>query len=126
MAMKILAVFLGGAFGSVGRYGVYLLFENKMHVQKFWATLSVNILGSFLIGVFWAILAGNKSANTWQLLLMTGFLGGFTTFSAFSLDVLELFRGGEIKQALLYIAISLIGSLVMVFCAYYLVKWIRG
>ncbi|PLW92295.1 MAG: fluoride efflux transporter CrcB [Marinilabiliales bacterium] len=126
MAIKILAVFLGGAFGSVGRFGVYFLLEQKYHLHKFWATLSVNILGSFLIGIVWAILSGYKNATTWQLLLMTGFLGGFTTFSAFSLDVLDLFRGGEIKQAVFYVAASLIGSLVMIFCAYYLVKWIRG
>jgi CrcB protein len=126
MAMKLLAVFLGGAFGSLSRFAVYLLVENKLHIQKFWATMSVNLFGSLLIGVVWAILSGYKNATTWQLLLMTGFLGGFTTFSAFSLDVLELFRAGQLKQALLYIAISLIGSLLMVFCAYYLVKWVRG
>lgn len=126
MAMKLLAVFLGGAFGSLSRFAVYLLVENKLHIQKFWATMSVNIFGSLLIGVVWAILSGYKNSQNWQLLLMAGFLGGFTTFSAFSLDVLELFKTGSIRQAALYIVASLIGSLIMIFCAYYLVKWIRG
>ena len=126
MAIKILAVFLGGAFGSVGRVGVYFLIEEKYHLQKFWATMSVNIVGSLLIGIVWAILSGHKNITTWQLLLMTGFLGGFTTFSAFSLDVLDLVRTGEVKQAIFYIAASLFGSLIMIFCAYDLVKWIRG
>lgn len=126
MAMKLLAVFLGGAFGSLSRFAVYLLMEDKLFIRKLWATMSVNILGSFLMGAVWAILANYKNSQNWQILLMAGFLGGFTTFSAFSFDVLELFKSGAIRQAVIYIAASLIGSLIMIFCAYYLVKWIRG
>jgi len=74
-------------------------------------TLAVNVLGSLVIGVLFIWLGARES---WQLFLMTGVLGGFTTFSAFSLDTLKLIEGGQTLQALAYVAGSVALSLAAV------------
>jgi len=100
---NLLAVALGGAAGSVLRWGVGLALPFPF------GTLAVNLVGSFLIGLVW-FLAGPR----WHPLLMTGVLGGFTTFSAFSLDVLRLLESGRISAGLAYAGASVILSLVAV------------
>jgi CrcB protein len=75
-----------------------------------WGTLVVNVIGSFLMGAIVIILA-ELSANRFAPLLMTGLLGGFTTFSAFSLDAVTLWQRGETMQAATYVAASVVLSL---------------
>lgn len=94
--MSLLAVMAGGAIGSAARWGVSLLLPYP------WATLAVNILGSALIG----LLAAQGVAGTARLFLVTGVLGGFTTFSAFSLEAALLWERAP-WQAALYVAASL-------------------
>ncbi|OYU38671.1 MAG: protein CrcB [Pseudorhodobacter sp. PARRP1] len=94
-------VALGGAIGSVLRH---LCIAG---LGAPWATALVNIVGSFVMGVFYIAL----SRTSLSPLLMTGMLGGFTTFSAFSLDSLKLWQSGQITQAALYTATSVILSL---------------
>ena len=105
MFMTLTQVALGGAIGAVLRYltGLALAFP--------FGTFAVNIVGSFLIGVLWVALADR---GPWAPLLITGILGGFTTFSAFSLDALRLWEGGATVQAGTYIAASVISSLIAV------------
>ncbi len=104
------AVALGGAVGSVLRYAVTLAVI-RLHPQPFpLGTMAVNILGSLLIGVLMAKYAAGGLSENARLLLVTGMLGGFTTFSAFSWDVLELFQRGQMLQAALYIAASVLLS----------------
>jgi len=74
-------------------------------------TLAVNLVGSFAIGVCFVLLGPREG---WQLFLMTGILGGFTTFSAFSLDTLKLIEGGQIALAIAYVIGSLAVSLAAV------------
>lgn len=100
-----LLVALGGALGSALRYAFGLL------VQQPWATLWINLLGSFLIGVCAAYFAGGDNPLL-RLLLITGILGGFTTFSTFSLDSLVLLQQQEWAQALLYMSGSVVGGLL--------------
>jgi len=95
-AMNWLAVMAGGAIGSSARYGVSLLLPYP------WATLLVNVLGSAAIG--W--LAAQGVSGTARLFLITGVLGGFTTFSAFSLETALLWERAP-WQAALYVAASL-------------------
>ena len=110
MFITFLQVALGGAIGASLRYaaniGAMRLFGPGFPA----ATLFVNILGSFLMGVLVVTLA-KKGGTHLAPLLMTGILGGFTTFSAFSLDAFTLFERGESTTALLYIAASVILSL---------------
>ncbi len=75
-----------------------------------WGTVTVNVLGSFLMGVLVVVLA-RKGGNAYAPLLMTGLLGGFTTFSAFSLDAFTLFERGQAGSAVLYVVVSVILSL---------------
>ncbi len=101
-----LLVGVGGALGAMARYGASSLFPPTFP----WATLAINIAGSFLMGVLAAALA--KFLPGWQaearLFVGVGILGGFTTFSAFSLDAVALFERGAIWQAALYVAASVI------------------
>ena len=105
MILTILQVALGGAIGSVLRY------LTVMAVAAPLGTLVVNVAGSFAMGVLVVTLAARTSV---QPLLMTGMLGGFTTFSAFSLDALRLWEAGEVVQALAYVAGSVILSLAAI------------
>ena len=105
-------VALGGAVGAVARHGV-----NRAALAAFGpgvpvATLAVNVAGSFLIGLLAVLLAGRGAA--WSPLLMTGVLGGFTTFSAFSLDALGLWQRGQHAGAAAYVALSVGLSLAAV------------
>lgn len=94
---------LGGAAGAVLRH---LL---AMAVGFPWGTLVVNVIGCFAIGIAWVVLAGRAP---WHPLLVTGFLGGFTTFSAFTLDTLRLIDGGQVATAFGYVAASVALSLL--------------
>jgi len=111
-----LLVFLGGGLGAGLRYGAALLVAGRgtglgPEAAAFpWATLAVNLVGSFLIGVLAGLLAGRETA---RLVLVTGLLGGFTTFSAFSLDTLTLLGSGRAGFALGYVAASVVGGLAL-------------
>ena len=102
MLLTLSQVALGGAIGAVLRYltGLALAFP--------YGTLAVNIVGSFAIGVLWIAMA---ERGPWSALLITGILGGFTTFSAFSLDTLRLVEGGRAPLAALYVLASVTLSL---------------
>ncbi len=106
-----LLVALGGAVGSVLRFWLSNLIQHRAGTAFPWGTIAVNVVGSFLIGfIFCATLDGAKFAATahWRNFLMVGVLGGFTTFSAFSLQTLELFKSGAPGAALLNVLASLL------------------
>ncbi len=105
MILTLTQVAIGGAIGSVLRY--LMVVGIGAHV----ATLLVNVMGSFLMGVLFISLAQRTNLSP---LLMTGVLGGFTTFSAFSLDAMKLWESGQTLQAGLYVLASVILSLVAV------------
>ena len=90
--MAVLLVALGGAAGSVLRYWLGLLVARFTGPGFPWGTLLINIVGSFIIG--WLANGARPDAVTLRLLLMVGFCGGFTTFSSFSLQTLELLQQG--------------------------------
>lgn len=111
---KLICVMLGGAFGTVCRYSLSLLITDWLKQPKFpYATLVINVLGSFVIGWLaeWFRLQ-ILTAVELRLALITGVLGGFTTFSAFSLETLSLLRGGELLLALLYVGCSVLFGLL--------------
>ena len=97
MSQTLPLIALGGALGSVLRY---LLVAG---IGAPWGTAAVNVLGSFTIGALFVLLDARAG---WQLFLMTGLLGGFTSFSAFSLDTLKLIQLGQPLQAALYVLAS--------------------
>jgi CrcB protein len=111
MAGNLISVALGGAMGAMLRYlfgiGIVRTFG---HMTFPVAIISVNVIGSFLMGVF-VVLAANRGLTHLSPLVMTGFLGGFTTFSAFSLETVTLYERGDVGQAALYVAISVVVSI---------------
>lgn len=121
MLETLAKVALGGAIGASGRYLVGVAAMRAFGPGFPWVTLIVNILGSALMGALVVILAktgGTKLAP----LLMTGFLGGFTTFSAFSLDAVTLYERGEVMQAGLYVAGSVVLSILALFAGMSLMR----
>ena len=110
MIQSILLVALGGAAGSVARFLVVTAAGRAMPGWPY-GTLAVNVVGSLAIGVAYVLLAQRAQIAP---LAMAGFLGGFTTFSAFSLDAMKLWEGGQAMQAAVYVASSVILSLVAV------------
>lgn len=94
MIQTMFLVALGGAIGSVARYLVNISVPRLLGHGFPYATMLVNVLGSFLMGVLVVVLA-MKSGNRFAPFLMTGVLGGFTTFSAFSLDAAKLWEAGQ-------------------------------
>ena len=105
--MGFLIVFLGGGLGAAARHGVNLLFARMINIGFPLGTLAVNIMGSFLMGAMVGFLAFRGEApQNWRLFLTTGILGGFTTFSAFSLETVLLYQRGELAMAAFYVVAS--------------------
>ncbi len=102
MISTLVQVAIGGALGAVLRYLTGVAALRVLGAGFPWGTLSVNVFGSFLMGVLAIWLSGGRLSP----LLMTGLLGGFTTFSAFSLDAVRLWEKGEALGAGLYVAAS--------------------
>ena len=119
--MHWIAVAVGGAFGAVARYAISTwIFDSTSH--KFpYATLSVNVLGSFVMGIFFVlILEKGLLLPEWRGVLMIGFLGAFTTFSTFSLDALGLWQNGHLFLALVYA----LGTVVLCLAAITIAVWL--
>ncbi|MCF2905649.1 fluoride efflux transporter CrcB [Octadecabacter sp. CECT 8868] len=109
MIPTVFHVALGGAIGAAARYGVGVALFRPTGGFPF-GVLAVNIIGSFLMGLL-VVYLGQKMLTHLNPLLMTGVLGGFTTFSAFSLEAYTLFERGEAGLAALYVALSVILSI---------------
>jgi CrcB protein len=119
--MTFLAIALGGAAGSVLRYAVQTALRPASAGFP-WGTLTVNLAGSFLIGLC-AALAERQGAGSWILpWLMTGLLGGFTTFSAFSLENADMLRDGRILAAASYVLSSVLLGALLAFAGYFLAR----
>jgi CrcB protein len=110
MFMTFLQVALGGAIGAMLRFGAGLALVRLSGPGFPVGVLGVNVLGSFLIGVF-AVVSVQKGLQHLNPLVMAGLLGGFTTFSAFSLEAFSLYERGQLGSAGLYVVLSVIGSL---------------
>ena len=116
-----LLVGLGGAAGSMARYGVSRLLPFAGFPV---ATLTVNIVGSFLMGLLAASLSGALAgwSEEARLLLGVGLLGGFTTFSAFSLDFVNLMQRGDWMLGLIYIALSVVLSIAALVFGFWIAR----
>ena len=123
----IFAIFIGGGFGAVARHYA-ILQASKLFGDAFpYGTMIVNIAGSFLIGAIIEAFALKYNASPEvRALLTTGFLGGFTTFSAFSLDVFKLAGTGQYAYAAGYAAASVFFSLLAVFAGAFLIRGVIG
>jgi CrcB protein len=108
--LSYVLVAVGGAIGSVARFAIQNLVANKLPDQTLYANAIINTVGSFLIGLFAGWIIDRTSPN--YLLMAVGVLGGFTTFSGLSLDLLTLFQKGEWWTATLNAAAQIILGLL--------------
>jgi CrcB protein len=111
----------GGALGALARHFANTGLTTLLKTPFPWGTLTVNVTGSFLIGMLIAVFASSwNPSQEIRLFLTTGFLGGFTTFSAFSADAMALWLRGDMIGAALYVT----GSVVLSLAAVFLGGWI--
>lgn len=121
---QLFLVALGGAFGSVCRFKAGAFLSAQFPGALLPATLFVNVLGCFLIGILAAL--GEKRGFLTpdaRLFLMTGALGGFTTFSTFGLETFALLRAGKPILALVYVGLSVFGGLAMLAIGWRIIEW---
>ena len=113
---NLILVMLGGAIGAGFRYGVGTLALRQLGPSFPWGTWVANLSGGLLVGLLAAFLIGQGDpAEPLRLFLAVGVLGGFTTFSAFSLEAVQMIQRGEAALAGAYIVSSVAGSLLMTF-----------
>lgn len=119
----VLIVALGGALGSVSRYGAQTWIYKIYPFTFPFGTFVVNVSGCFLIGLFYALSEkGNLLTPDWRLLLTTGFCGGYTTFSTFAFENASLLRGSDFSYTLLYIFGSVVLGIAAVFLGSFIIK----
>jgi len=120
--MPLFLVMIGGALGAGARHLVGRATMAWFGANFPYGTLTVNILGGLLMGLLVGILARTSAGESWRLLLGVGVLGGFTTFSSFSLDVVTMIERGAVTLALGYILVSVIASILALFAGLTLVR----
>ena len=121
--MSYLIVFLGGGLGAALRHGVNVTMGRLFGTAFPYATLFENITGSLVMGLLAAYFTFRGDASqSWRLFLTTGILGGYTTFSAFSLDALLLYERGALGLAALYVLASVLLSIGGLFAGFALVR----
>jgi CrcB protein len=133
LAMLYLIVFFGAGIGGMLRHGVNTLGLRLAGPDFPYATMTINILGSLVMGTvagYFAFKGGSgifgAMSQHWRLFLTTGILGGFTTFSAFSLDFATLFERGALAGAVTYLVVSVGGALAAVFAGLALARGVWG
>lgn len=123
LKLKTLLIIGTGSFiGGVLRYLLSLFIQNKFPVKFPFGTFSVNLAGCLLIGIVFGLTDKGFTSDEFKLFLSTGILGGFTTFSAFSIESINLMLEGEIVIAIIYIIASVLGGLLAAYAGITLIK----
>ncbi len=122
--INALAIFIGGGLGAISRY--YVSISMKTHNLSFpFATLSVNIIGSLILGFAAALFWKNESLHhSLKLALVVGFCGGLTTFSTFSWETFDLIKNGEILLAIIYTIISVLICILAISLGAFLSRYV--
>ena len=122
----LISVALGGALGSVLRYSLVTALQSVPRLSGFpLGTLSVNVIGSFAMGVFVAmVVARNAYSSPLAAFLLIGLCGGFTTFSAFSMDAVRLVEAGALGVSFVYMGVSVVLSILSLIAGLWLVRMV--
>jgi CrcB protein len=118
----ILSIGIGSCLGGLARYFLSTFIQNKFLSTFPFGTMAVNIIGCFLIGIIFGLSERGNFSMEWRLFLVTGFLGGFTTFSSFSNETIGLLRDGQMSQAFIYILCSVAVGLLATFTGISMIK----
>jgi len=114
--MQWLMIAMGGALGSMARFAAVGYFTPMLNYRFPFGTFVVNIFGSLLIGMAYVLLVEKALlASEWRLFFITGILGGFTTFSAFSLEMLQMWQEGHVFNSMIYAASSVFLGLLFAY-----------
>jgi len=125
MVKLILIVGLGGFIGTVARFLIFRYVQVTFVSVFPWSTIIVNILGSFLIGIFFGLFEkGNIMSQEWRIFLTIGLCGGFTTFSTVTNDAFILLQSKELMKFAAYTSLSFFLGIMAVFMGRYLIKMI--
>jgi CrcB protein len=119
---NLLLVMIGGAIGAGCRYQLSRLALDRLGGGFPWGTLIVNLLGGLLIGMLAGLFARGGGNEPLRLLLAVGVLGGFTTFSAFSLETYDMIAQGSLAAAFAYVLASVVGALIMLVAGLWLAR----
>lgn len=122
--MQLLAIIIGAILGALGRFALTGLAHKVLGAVFPVGTLVVNCLGSFLIGFFWALFSETYIQPAWRGFLFIGLLGSFTTFSSYSLETFNLLQEGEIRLALMNIALQNVLGIGLAIGGFFLGKFI--
>ena len=123
MLKSVLIVGAGSFVGGVLRYIVSMLMKSACGQSFPWGTLIVNLTGCFLFGVVFALFGRyNAAGSPWCLMLATGLCGGFTTFSAFVSESVQMLQNGNIVGFAGYVAASLVLGFLLLACGYWVVR----
>lgn len=119
----VIAIFVGGGMGSVARYGIGKWMASITILTFPFGTLVANLIASLILGLFLGITSGKPdTSNSIRFLIAIGFCGGFSTFSTFSAESLELLRHGETFQFALNILFNITGCIAMIGAGFWIVK----
>lgn len=122
--INILAVFVGGGLGSLLRFATYKIFENKGGLFPL-STFLANATSSLILGIaVYLFMHYFKSSHAWSLFFTIGICGGFSTFSTFSIETLQLFQSGATGVAILNIAVSVMACIVAILVGFQIGKWV--
>lgn len=123
MIKSILIVGIGSFMGGSLRYIISMIMRDVCKQGFPWGTLAVNLVGCFLIGVVFALFSRfSSTSHPWCLLLTTGLCGGFTTFSTFANESLQMLQNGQWVAFLTYVAISVVAGISLTALGYWVVK----
>ena len=117
-----LLIGIGSFIGGILRYLISLSIQSKIFSTFPFGTLTVNILGSFVIGIIFGFSEKFNLAPEWRLFLATGICGGFTTFSSFSLETMTMLQEGQYLYGVSYITFSILFGLIAVFLGMSFIK----
>lgn len=120
----MLLVGAGGFFGSIARYLLSDAVQSRMLTSFPYGTMTVNLLGCFIIGIIYALSETANLAPEYRILIATGFCGGFTTFSSFSFESLTLLQDNQYLYATLYAGLSLVLGLLAAFLGVILIRYL--
>jgi CrcB protein len=122
--MNLLLIALGGAIGSLARYGTQMSFDRQTLRTGFpVGTLVANLVGCLLVGYIHGLLADKILREEMRFLLVVGFLGGFTTFSSYGWETFDRARQGHMMMAMMYVLLSNAIAIVLVFAGYQLSRF---
>ena len=120
--LKFILLLGGGAMGSLSRYLVAGITHKYISGTFPWGTLMVNASGAFIIGICWGLFELKDISPNTRMFVFIGFLGGYTTFSTFALESMNLVRDGDIKMAVINMVANNLLAIVLVFAGYFLSK----